>query len=57
MGWTIKRSDYDRSDVYTTIGVDWFDGCFLKSLIKTKKVPFEGYAYNQESKEPLLIEV
>ena len=42
-GLTIKRSEYDRSDLYNIGVIGLMDA--LEKFDKSKKVPFEGYAY------------
>lgn len=42
-GLSIKRSDYDRDDLYNIGVIGLMDA--LEKFDKTKKVPFEGYAY------------
>ncbi|MCA9766122.1 MAG: FliA/WhiG family RNA polymerase sigma factor [Carnobacterium sp.] len=42
-GLTIKRSEYDRGDLYNIGVIGLMDA--LEKFDKTKKVPFEGYAY------------
>lgn len=42
-GLNIKRSDYEREDLYNMGVIGLMDA--LEKFDKTKKVPFEGYAY------------
>lgn len=42
-GLNIKRSDYERDDLYNIGVIGLMDA--LEKYDKTKKVPFEGYAY------------
>lgn len=42
-GLKIKRSEYDRSDLYNIGVIGLMDA--LEKFDKSKKVPFEGYAY------------